>query len=130
VSALAALGRCGMKFILVSEEDGGCDYTIGCGICVEEIEANSLKAAIEVVVSPDEYGERTNVDYWQADRDAAHSIVKSTLYVVSEVVDMAPFLDKAKAEDEAREQWAQEDDREASERAEFARLSKKYGGAK
>lgn len=34
-----------MKFLLVRNQGGGCDYTIGCGVAVEEIEAENMEAA-------------------------------------------------------------------------------------
>lgn len=37
-----------MKFLLVRRQEGiGCDYTIGCGLAVEEIEASSVDAALK-----------------------------------------------------------------------------------
>lgn len=37
-----------MKFLLVMEGNEGCDYSIGCGLAITEIEANDPDAAIEV----------------------------------------------------------------------------------
>jgi len=45
-----------MKFLILLEQNGeGCDYTIGCGINFEEIEAKDLKSACQRVV--ENYGD-------------------------------------------------------------------------
>lgn len=34
------------RFLLVREQDGGCDYTIGCGVVVDEYDAESIDALL------------------------------------------------------------------------------------
>ena len=46
-----------MKFLLVMKQDNGCDYTIGCGIALEEIEADNPDASIATAF------EKMAVDY-------------------------------------------------------------------
>lgn len=46
-----------MKFLVMYRQEGGCDYTISCGVRIEEIEARSLEDAYAMVcaslVGPD-----------------------------------------------------------------------------
>ena len=38
------------KFLVVEEQDGGCDYTIGCGVKVSFIEAEEMRDAAKIYI--------------------------------------------------------------------------------
>lgn len=107
-----------MKYILVLRQDGGCDYTIGCGIKLVDLKSESQDdARVEAVA---EIG-----DDWKADHE--YAIQRATLLEVSTGFDLAPSLDAAK---EQRKAAASERARalEAErEEQEFERLRRKLG---
>jgi hypothetical protein len=41
------------RFFLFEEQGGGCDYSIGCGFRLREIDASTMKEAIEIVTKDD-----------------------------------------------------------------------------
>lgn len=107
-----------MRFFLLEEQGGGCDYTIGCGLRISEIQATSLEEAKAQVV--EEIG-----DNWRAQHE--HGIEKAALFLVEDKIDLRAFLsdEKAKREDEKAKKKARK--AEAAERAQYETLKKKFG---
>lgn len=103
------------KFLVVHEQSGGCDYTIGCGVLVEEYEGDSIEEVLAEV--------RQNGidDGWLLDRHEARRESVSVHRVAEEVE--AP-LDDWRRDESAREQRA---DDERVERELLAKLAAKYG---
>ena len=110
-----------MKFLVIKKMNGeGCDYTIGCGMTYDWIEADNTEHAEELVVYPDGRDEWSSVD---PDKDMC--LTEILIVPASDVhkVNVAEWSAKVK----------QANDKEASnrldekERAEYERLSKKFG---
>lgn len=55
-----------MKYLVVTKQEGiGCDYSIGCGMCYEYVDAESVEAVIEKIIYPngrEEYNTLTDED--------------------------------------------------------------------
>lgn len=107
-----------MKYYLIERQSGGCDYTIGCGIRVTQLLANSLEEAKEKAAK--EIG-----SYWKGGSE--HSIESAELLEVSESVDLAGFLDQKKAEMKAKERAVALAKQRQKDEEEFARLQRKLG---
>ncbi len=56
------------RYIVVEQQSGGCDYTIGCGTRVSLVEADSMKHALQVFV------EKHYEEYVSGDADATYLI--------------------------------------------------------
>lgn len=85
------------KWICVMRQKGdGCDYSIGCGVKVAEVEANdfaSAKAAALKATYLDEYtGGKNDPSYYINGEGALKSL---RLFEVSEEMDLMPFLHEA-----------------------------------
>jgi len=113
------------KFLLVREQSGGCDYTIGCGVAVAVHQAESLDALMEsmradVVGSYGEtYGIRIDL------RGYGDGVSRATVYEIADEREVP--IDEWDAQLRAaiaKEETAEE---EQQERAEFERLKSKYG---
>lgn len=108
-----------VKYIAIFHQDGGCDYTIGCGVSVDTLKADSRDDAVEEVRAKFGIG-REEREY---DIEEISSV--SLLEVTCEVeVD----LDLIKDEIENAKTAAKAAALEAQEKAELERLYKKYGG--
>ncbi len=106
-------------YYLIQRQDGeGCDYTIGCGIRISQIQASNIEEAKE-------NANEMIGNYWKYKYD--YSIDRATLLVVSEEIDLASFLDQKKTEREAEITKEKQDKIEAEELAQFERLRRKYG---
>lgn len=106
-----------MKFLLIRQQDEeGCDYTIGCGTAVEEVEFDSWGAA-EVALRADAlaYGDRYRLD---------SRVTSARLVRVDDVQDLD--VARWRAEREARDQEAIDRQVQERERAEYERLRAKY----
>lgn len=110
------------KFLAVWQQVGGCDYTIGCGIRVEEIEAPTIDHVRAQVL-----------DHFAApggDDEGNDSIESVVIYPLQGEIKM--LLDEAQLgsararRDEARKERDAKS-RDNRERAEFDRLKKKFG---
>ena len=105
-----------MKYLLVMEQDGGCDYTIGCGLKVEPIEASNMQEATAKAF-----------EYLSEDREGKlrEDVDRATLYQIpaESVLDLSGYRNKYKKEQEAQAKVS----RENAERAEFERLKSKFG---
>lgn len=63
-------------FVYKIQKQEGCDYTIGCGISLEELEATSMNEAIEQVIDlPDSWRE----DFKKMDKDEWHDYIHDTI---------------------------------------------------
>jgi hypothetical protein len=114
-----------MKYFLVERQAGeGCDYTIGCGLRVTELSADSVEAATAAAVARID-GHPDDGSAWQRD-DCG--VARAELLVVQDVVDLAQLLNASAAQRKAKEERDSDDKREASERAELERLKAKFGG--
>ena len=112
------------KFLAIYHQEGGCDYTIGCGIRIVDVEAPSMDAAIAIITKGlaetgdrAEYGDETveslhKVDVYEiATHENAHAALAPDIWLVPR---------RAAKEEAARART------EAKERAELDRLNKKY----
>lgn len=113
-----------MKFLLVREQSGGCDYTINCGLDVSVIVAESMAAALEqvrqTVVGID------SDDDWRLRRDKyGENCSEAQLYAVTEWQELP--LDTWHAEWERADSAAAATAQKNEELAELERLQRKYG---
>jgi hypothetical protein len=115
-----------MKYYLWEEQDGGCDYSIGCGIRITEIEgAKDLGDAIRIAcgVNPPP-GEDIECDAMIATM-GEFAVSSARVLTVADVHEID--LVALRAEREAMLEKAKQAEREEKERKELARLKKKYG---
>jgi hypothetical protein len=126
-----------MKYFYVREQGGGCDYTIGCGISVEEIRAKSLDEAIEKVVGlPEDWKEYCEEDDYFCDsgiyeissRAEERKIKYARLFEVNKVVDMIPILQKHLNEVEAYRAELKIKNAADAELKQYEKLKKKFEG--
>ena len=107
-----------MKFLVCRKQEGeGCDYTIGCGMRFDVIEADSLNAAVDRIVWPDGQDECSSLE-------GEFALVKILAVPFDEVhiVDVEGYKSAiAKVRDDERKAAA-----EAAEKEELARLKRKY----
>ena len=109
-----------MKYLICEKQEGeGCDYTIGCGMRFDFIEADSIQDAIEKTVYPDGRDEHCALE---GENALEKILIIPTEYVtVVDVEKMAQEI-KQRRKDEAAEA------QKVKELAEFKRLQAKYGG--
>ncbi len=108
-----------MEFVLILEEDNGCDYTIGCGIAMLKVSASNIDEAIENAFPTvaHNYGDPGN-GFINED------ITLITLLAISDskILDLDQYRSDYKA-GLAKETISSI---EAQERAELERLKRKY----
>jgi hypothetical protein len=112
-----------MKYMIVKQQNGeGCDYTIGCGISVEIIEAGSIQEAEAIALYPN--GEGSKADIFE---DCDGNYIKSIrIFKVSDCHEVdVEGLRKAGFSNQKKEA---EEAAKASELAEFERLRQKIYG--
>lgn len=103
------------KYVLVMHQKGdGCDYTIGCGTRVEVFVAPGRAAAIA-------RGERLVAELSHHEQ----TIESATIYMIDDTVTTCLDVSLIRAKTLAMQDAEQV---EADERAEYARLRRKYGG--
>lgn len=113
-----------MRFLIVERQyGGGCDYTIGCGVRVTEVEAESMAALVDGLKArafseDDDCGPRD----WLYGEQCRESV---TIYHVPDEPFRVP-LDPWRAEKRRAEQAAAAKRAEEEERATLERLRKKY----
>lgn len=108
-----------VKYLVCKKQKGeGCDYTIGCGMRFDFIEAASIEAAIERVVFPDGRVERSALE--------GEGALETIFIIPAECVTVVDVAAIASAIKETREREAAEL-QGAKELAEFNRLKAKYG---
>lgn len=109
-----------MKYLVCQKQWGeGCDYTIGCGMRFDFIEAQSVQDAIEKTVYPDGRDERSQLE--------GETALEKILIIPAEYVTVVDVEKMAQEIKQQREDKAAELQR-AKELAEFKRLQAKYGG--
>lgn len=106
------------RFILVLEQGGGCDYTIGCGTKVVELDAtDGTMASLEAIEV---------IDYYGGFAPHETRVAEATIYKVDDAVQLD--LDGIRAGRKAEADKAKAKAKEKKERREFERLQKKFGG--
>lgn len=119
-----------MRFLVCQKQHGqGCDYTIGCGMRFDYVDAESVEAAIEKVVWPDGRGEE---DEDEDDMDCAligDSALSDILVIPAEHV-VTVNVEKMTAEVEAAKIERRAKERKRKELAELKRLQAKYSKRK
>ncbi len=113
-------GQAPMTFMLVMEQEGGCDYAIDCGTKIEHLPATTIEdAEADALRIIDEVG---GFDEHEGQVDAA------TIYQVRRVRELdIPAITRQRNEAERAEDAEQA---EADDLAELARLTKKYPPSK
>ena len=109
-----------MKFLLVLEQEAGCDYTIGCGIAVHVLEAKNMDEIVEQIFPrlAERYGDPTTGRFNK-------EIENATLYAISDIRE----LDLKQYHYDWKEQLAKKAtiSMAAQDRADYERLMRKYG---
>lgn len=93
------------------EQEGGCDYTIGCGYILVDLEAKTWDAAIDEITEKMEYYGIDNID-------------KATLFEINEELEIDVDDIKNVQEEEKRLEKQKEIDEQ--EKQEFERLKQKF----
>ena len=113
-----------MRFLIITRGHGeGCDYTVGCNVCVDSVEADDCEAAFRLHMQ-NVYGEG-----WNDGRLTPDERVESVTVVPAP----APGIDFWPSYIEGRRKYAQhvaDVARGAAELAELERLRRKYGDRK
>ena len=108
-----------MKYLVCKKQRGvGCDYTIGCGMRYDFIDAESVEDAIEKVVYPDG---RDNYSALEGENALVEIYVVPVSYVAT--IDVKSIAHEIKADRKLREIEAVK----LQEIAELRRLQLKYG---
>ena len=116
-----------MRFLVYCATGEGCDYTIGCGVAVTEIDAGSLAEARDKAahaVSCDAYHDRERGKI-RGTLTGDHALLRCIVYAVSDSVEVDLTAARAEAEEKVRREAAAQ--RNAAKKAELARLLKKHG---
>lgn len=137
------------KFLYIRRQENGCDYTIGCGISVRIIKADSKEEAIKKIIDlPDNWkeelvnwiGQDNDIDgcYHDTVADTGLSAVmdgeyenpidSADLIEVADEIDMLPILEAKLEETEAFKKKLHEEAQEKSEREQYEKLKKKFKG--
>ena len=114
------------KWICVMRQDGdGCDYSIGCGVKVVEVEANGKTAAIQAAIN-----KCYMKDYVTGENDPGYYLPRGegalkswTLFEITEATDLMYLLDDANASYKKKEAEAEK----AEKLAQFEKLRKELG---
>jgi len=138
-----------MKYYLYKQQEGqGCDYTIGCGMVLEELEATTKEEAIEEIIGLEDDWKENIVkdaakkgysiedyinDYIICDSalsyvdDDERSLEECVLLEVADEIDMMPKLTAVFNEIEKFKQEIEQQSSEKEERQQYEKLKKKYG---
>jgi len=108
------------KFIAIHRQHGGCDYTIGCGISVDVIDADTLEAAHQQII--DEYANCE--DCGDEIAGSVNSVELHRLAEGSRLINNHEWLRVREEHKRIRDQ----ERTEKKEREDFERLRGKYGG--
>jgi len=112
------------KFLAIYRQNGGCDYTIGCGLKVDVFQATSMDAAIASVTE----GLIKTGDDAEFGDEEVKSLRKVDVYEIAVCEKPHAVLEPLAwmpARQAAHEKAARES-AEAKERAELERLKRKY----
>lgn len=134
-----------MRYFVVMRQNNGCDYTIGCGISIEELSAKNMDEAIEEVMDiPNWKEDFENVDDGDFE-DTFHDYVadsglgmiqdsnemrinECTILEVSTEKDIMPIMIKKLKELYAYKNARLQKSADNAERIEYERLKKKFKG--
>lgn len=132
-----------MKFISYQQQKGyGCDYSIGCGMRVEIIEANSLEKALDKILKlPDNWDEIENPDSFhdQVIIEAASRVLNSErgdqvaqwkLYQIAEEVDLMPLVKKQKKLLDSQLEKIKTNIKDKEDKLKYEELKKKFENQK
>ncbi len=127
------------QFLLVLEQEGnGCDYTIGCGISIQTIWADSKEGAIAEINSlPENWQAEIDEDGDCNDilcdtladnisNDSERKCSSITLYEISSSTNMIPEIKKMVDEVNLYEKNVQDKIKEKSELEQYKKLKKKF----
>lgn len=136
-------------YLYIRRQENGCDYTIGCGISVQHIKANSKEEAIKKIIDlPDNWKQElktwidedgdidgcyhdTICDTGMGDiMDRDNPIQNADLIEVSDETDMMPILEAKLAEAEAFKKELLNAQKEKAELEQYEKLKKKFGKGK
>jgi hypothetical protein len=116
-------------FLVVEEQDDGCDYTIGCGIRATVVQAESLAGieealrAVLLFASGHDIERDPLAQAVLAQDEGARSSI--SVYEISDTLHLD--LEALRGIREARLKMSAREVAEAAERAEYERLRKKFG---
>ena len=109
-----------MNYLVCRKQYGeGCDYTIGCGMVFDFLEASSIEDAVEKIVWPDGRNERCALE--------GEGALEKILIIPAEHIITVDVERMAKEVASQRALQTQEA-RRAKELAELRRLQEKYSG--
>lgn len=134
------------KYYYIRRQENGCDYTIGCGVSIQLIRADSREEAIKKIIDlPDNWkqelkdwiSEDGDIDgcYHDTIADTAlgditdrdNPITSADLIEVSDEIDMMPILEEKLAEAEAFKKELLDAQKEKAELEQYEKLKKKFG---
>ena len=109
-------------YYLVRYQDGGCDYTIGCGTAITKLYANSLEEAQRIVITD-------HLDDVALPGEEYQEFQLSDCYilVVDQKIDMMNPLLEAKQKHKLAELKAAAKEEKEARRREFEKLKKEFG---
>jgi hypothetical protein len=113
------------KFLFIEYQNGGCDYTIGCGVRVNSIiEKPTPQEAVEEFISrhEDDYREDGILDDNPWDGEFTPDSVEMYEIIAEHPIDLDAIRERAQNEVDQRDEL----EREAKDREEYERLKKKY----
>jgi hypothetical protein len=134
-----------MRYFYIRRQSGGCDYTIGCGISVEELSADNMEDAIkEVIDLPDDWKSQCEEGGEDNFDDNLHEMLadcglgdildrnefrieSGEILEVKNIVNMMPILKEKLQEVYAFKKEFEDKTQSDSERALYEKLHKKYG---
>lgn len=137
------------RYYYIRRQNGGCDYTIGCGISIQTIRASSKEEAIKKIIDlPDNWKQELKewVDQEGGDVDGCYHdtiadsgmgdimpddyvtrISSAELIEVTDEIDMMPILRAKLAEAEAFRKELSDAQKEKAELEQYEKLKKKFG---
>lgn len=107
-----------MKFLLIRQQEGeGCDYTIGCGTAIDEVEFDSWSAAQTALMADAlSFGDRYGM---------GAAVTSARLVKVDDVAALDVAAWRASRAARERENAARQE--QERDRAEYERLRRKFG---
>lgn len=125
-------------FLLIKQQDNGCDYTIGCGVTVSLFKAESMEAAKKKLINLDDNWKKecqnndNSIDFLlheglisYVNEESDFCCTEIELYEVSDSFNMIPLLKEKTAEIEAYQKQLEEEEITAHDIKEFERLKNK-----
>ena len=107
-----------MKFLVCKKMQGeGCDYTIGCGMRFDFLEAESVEDAVQQVIYPDGPNETSSLEGEQPLSDIL--IINAQNVYVVEIEQLRKIIKHKRHEEKIA--------KESAELMEYQRLKRKFG---